>query len=305
MPKKFYRDFRFQPRKMTELEIKEMPNGCYWLGEKTTDFIMTEWLLDKMPTLYQQDEIIFQYNQFNQKRSQKSCTLFSPVWAVSDLWNIQIDIDEVKEWDEESYNKGRAKDSGWLVARWVEHICDCWNASKHWKELWKVAFYSFALKDNALLQKIFSKRYTACIGYQWNSTYNADKNKDGILNGVSFGTPTYWHAVSTIRGINTPARIKDNYYETSKYNIYGVEHEFKDIPCFYDRGYIITKVKEDNLERLKELNVFRTNAILTIEKLWEMRHQTTVQSFRDELHNIANKLRSKVNDIDEQLILLS
>jgi hypothetical protein len=36
------RDFRFQPRKMPELEIKEMPNGCYGLGEKITDFIMTE-----------------------------------------------------------------------------------------------------------------------------------------------------------------------------------------------------------------------------------------------------------------------
>jgi hypothetical protein len=289
---------------MPELEIKEMPNGCYGLGEKITDFIMTEWLLDKMPTLYQQDEIIYQYNQFNQKRSQKSCTLFSPIWAVSDLWNIEIDLWEIKEWDEESYNKGRAKDSGWLVSRWVEHICDCWNASKHWKELWKVAFYSFVLKDNALLQKIFSKRYTACIGYQWNSTYNADKNKDWILNETKFWSYTYWHAVNTIRWINTPARIKDNYFWT-KYNIYDIEHEYKDIPCFYERWYIITKVKEDNLERVKELNVFRTNAILTIEKLWEMRHQTTVQSFRDDLHNMANKLRSKVNDIDEQLILLS
>jgi len=289
---------------MTELEIKEMPNGCYGLGEKTTDFIMTEWLLDKMPKLYQQDEIIYQYNQFNQKRSQKSCTLFSPIWAVSDLWNIEIDLWEIKEWDEESYNKGRAKDSGWLVARWVEHICDCWNNSKHWKELWKVAYYSFALKDNALLQKIFSKRYTACTGYQWNSTYNADKNKDWVLNGTKFWTSTYWHAVNTIRWINTPARVKDNYFWT-KYNIYDIEHEYKDISCFYERGYVITKVKEDNLERVKELNVFRTNAILTIEKLWEMRHQTTVQSFRDDLHNMANKLRSKVNDIDEQLILLS
>ena len=300
------RDFRFKPypNRMNGIEIKEMPNGCYGLWEQTTDFIMTEWLLDKMPALYQQDEIIYQYNQFNQKRSQKSCTLFSPVWAVSDLWNTEISLDEIKERDEETYNKGRAKDSGWLVAKWVEHIVDCWNDSKHWKELGKCAYYSFALKDNALLQKIFSKRYTVCTGYQWNSTYNADKNKDWVLNGVKFWSYTYWHAVNTIRWIKTPARIKDNYYWT-KYNIYDIEHEYKDIPCFYERWYIITKVKEDNLERVKELNVFRTNALLTIEKLGEMRHQTTVQSFRDELHNMAEKLRKKVNDIDEQLILLS
>lgn len=288
-----------------ELEIKEMPNGCLGLGEKPTDFILTEGLLDKMPALYMQDEQIYQYNQFKQKWSQKSCTLFSPVWAVSDLWNIQIDIDEVKEWDEESYNKGRCKDSGWLVATGVDHICDCWNKSKHGKELGKVAYYSFALKDNALLQKIFSKRYTVCIGYKWNATYNADKNKDGILNGVSFGTPTYWHAVSTIRGINTPARIKDNYYETSKYNIYGVEHEFKDIPCFYDRGYIITKVKEDNLERVKELNEMNTILITLIENNSKMRHLTQDENYKKELHEANEINRKKQKDVEQQLILLS
>lgn len=302
MPK-LTRDFRFQPRKMTELEIKETPDWCIGLWERDTDFIMTEWLLDAMPKLYQQDEIIYQYNQFWQKRSTKSCTVFSPVWAVSDLWNTEIDLWEIKEWDDESYNNGRRKDSGWYVAFWVEHICKCWNNSKHWKELWLVAYYSFALKDNALLQKIFNHRYTVCTGYQWNTTYNADKNDNWILNWTSFWTSTYGHAVNTIRGITTPARVKDN-YKWSKHNIYDIEHEYKDIPCFYERGYIITKVKEDNLERVKELNSFRTNALITIEKLWEMRHQTTEQSFRDDLHDTANKLRKKIKDIDEQLILL-
>ena len=299
-----FRDFRFKPRKMTELEIKEMPDGCLGLGEKPTDFILTEGLLDGLPTLYQQDEEIYQYNQFNQKRSQKSCTLFSPIGATSDLWNIQLDLAEIKEWDEESYNKGRRKDAGWYVAFGVDHIVKCWNNSKHGKELWKMAYYSFELKDNALLQSIFKKRYTACTWYQWNANYNNDKNKDGVLNGTSFWASTYGHAVNTIRWIKTPARIKDNYFGT-KYNIYDVEHEFGEIPCFYDRWYILTKVKEDNLERVKELNSFRTNALLTIQKLWEMRHQTTVKSFRDDLHDMADKLRVKVNDIDEQLILLS
>ena len=34
------------------------------------------------------------------------------------------------------------------------------------------------VRDEALLQKIFEKRYTVCTGYQGNATYNADKNKD-------------------------------------------------------------------------------------------------------------------------------
>lgn len=283
---------------------EEIQNGCLWLWEKPTDYILTEWLLDSLPTLYNQDEIIFQYNQWANKRSLKSCTLFSPIWAVSDLWNIEIDLAEAKEWDEESYNKWRPKDSGWRVALWVHHICECRNNSKHWKELWKIAFYSFELRDNALLQKIFSKRYTVMTGYQWNATYNADKNKDGILNWTSFWASTYGHAVNTIRWINTPARIKDNYNWT-KYNIYDVEHEYKDIPCFYERGYIFTKVKEDNLERLKELNEFRTILIQTIENNSSMRHQTNDVKYQKELNAMNNSNRKKLKDIDEQLKLLS
>lgn len=280
-------------------------NGCLGLWEKTTDYILTEWLLDALPTLYQQDEIIYQYNQWKQNWSKKSCTLFSPIGAVSDLWNIQIELAEAKERDQESYNKGRTKDSGWLVALWVDHICECRNKSKHWKELWKVAYYSFALKDNALLQKIFSKRYTVCTGYQWNSTYNADKNKDWILNGTKFWTSTYWHAVNTIRWINTPARIKDNYFETTKYNIYDVEHEYKDLSCFYERGYIITKVKEDNLERLKELNEMNTILLTLIENNSRMRHLTKDKNYQKELHEANELHRKKQKDVEEQLILLS
>ena len=287
-----------------ELEIKEMPNACLWLGDKPTDFIMTEWLLDAMPKLYQQDEKIYQYNQFNQKRSQKSCTLFSPIWAVSDLWNIEIDLWEIKERDEESYNYWRFVNSGWYVAMWVEHICKMWNKSKHGKELWLVAYYSFELRNNELLKKILDHRYTACIWFRGNQKYQNDKNADWILNGTDWWISTFWHALSTIRSTKNPARIKDNYYWTTKYNIYEVEHNFSEIPCFYDRWFIITKVKEDNLERIKELNEWRTILIHTIEDNSKMWHMTRDEKYKEELHNMNETNRAKLKDIDNQLILL-
>lgn len=277
---------------------------CLGVGEQPTDFILTEGLLNWLPTLYQQDEKIYQYNQWNQKRSLKSCTIFSPVGAISDLQNIEIELAEIKERDQETYNKWRRKDSGWYVKHGVDHIVDCWNKSKHWKELWKVAYYSFPLKDNQLLQSIFSKRYTVCTGYNGNANYNNDKNDNGVLNNVIFGKTTYWHAVNAIRGINTPARIKDNYKDT-RYNIYVVEHNFSQISCFFEKGYIITKVKEDNLERLKELNVFRTLLIQTIENNSAMRHKTNDKAYQQELNHMNEKNRKKLKDIDEQLILLS
>ena len=149
------------------------------------------------------------------------------------------------------------------------------------------------------------KRYTICTGFQWNAKYSNDKNKDWILDGTEFGTPTYWHAVSAIWSINNnPVRIKDNYYWTSKYNIYDLAHNFSDLNCFYDRGYVITKVSEDNFERVKELNEFRTILIQTIENNSAMWHKTKDVAYQKKLNEMNNANRQKLKDIDEQLKLL-
>lgn len=278
---------------------------CLGLWDKPTDYILTEGLLDALPTLYQQDEIIFQYNQWKQKWSEKSCTLFSPVWAISDLMNIEIPLSTIKEWDELSYSKWRRKGNWRYVAMWVEHICDCYNASNLAKWHWKVAYYSVDIKDNELVKKILDKRYTICTGYQWNAKYNNDKNDNWVLDGTSFGSSTYWHAVNTIWSINeNPARIKDNYYWTSKYNIYDLAHNFSELSCFYDRWYVITKVSEDNFERVKELNEFRTILIQTIEYNSAMWHKTKDVNYQKKLNEMNNANRQKLKDIDEQLKLL-
>jgi len=301
MPREWERDFRFKPKPMTEPEIKEMPNGCYGLGEKDTDYRLTEWLLDALPTLYQQDEIIFEYNQFNQKRSQKSCTLFSPIWAISDLFNVEIPLSTIKAWDEGSYEHGRTPWEWWLVAMWVDYICDCWNNSDYGKKYGKVAYYSIDLKDNALLKWVLEKRYTVCTWYNWNATYNNDKNADWVLNGTEFGKTTYGHAISAIWSVNkSPARIKDN-YKWLKYNIYDVEHEFSQIPCFFSKGYVITKVAEDALEEVKRLNEFKATLMTAIEQHSKLRHLTNDKNYQGILHYTNEKHRAKIKDIDEQL----
>lgn len=276
-------------------------NGCLGLWAKTTDYILTEWLLDKLPTLYQQDEIIFQYNQWTQEWSEKSCTLFSPIGAISDLFNVEIPLSIAEVWDNDSYSKGRMRGNGWFVAKWVEHIVDEWNMSEFWKKYWKAAFYSIDLKNDNLVKWVLDKRYTICTGYQWNSKYNTDK-RDWVLELTEFGAATYWHAVNTIWSINDcPARIKDNYYKTFKYNIYDVKHPFSELDCFYDGWYVITKVAEDALEEVKRLNEFRTSLLNTIElnsKLW---HLTNDKNYQSILHYTNEKNRKKVKDCEEQL----
>ena len=280
----------------------EEVNGCLGLWAKDTDYKLTEGLLDALPTLYQQDEIIYQYNQGKQDWSTKSCTLFSPISAISSLFNVEIPLEVIKVWDNDSYSKGRMKNNGWYVALGVEHIIDEWNASDFAKKHGKAAFYSVDLKDNTLVKWVLDKRYAICTGYQGNASYNNDKNKDGILNWTSFGAPTYWHAVEAIWSINEcPARIQDNYYGTAKYNIYDVEHPFSEIGCFYDRWYVITKVAEDKLEELKRLNKMKTlteNMIADNSEMWHLTNDTAYQS---KLHDMNNLHRKKVADIEEQL----
>ena len=279
---------------------EEIENGCLGLGEKKTDYILDEWLLDALPTLYQQDEIIYQYNQWTQDWSIKSCTIFNPIWALSDLFNVEIPLDTIKKWDASSYNNGRVKWQWWYVAMWVEHIVKEWNASEFAKKYWKAAFYSVDIKNDDLVKWILDKRYTICTGYQWNANYNKDK-RDGVLEGTEFGSPTYWHAVNAIRWINTPERIKDNYYKSISYNIYDVTHPFSDISCFYDKWYVITKVAEDNLERVKKLNEMRTKILNWMETNSELWHLSWSQTHKDRLHEMNDFYREWVAYIDSEL----
>ena len=280
--------------------MEEETMGCLGLWEKPSDFKLTEWLLDALPTLYQQDEEIYEYNQYNQKWSQKSCTLFSPIWAISDLFNVEIPLETIKQWDNDSYSKGRIKGEWWYVALGVEHIAEEWNKSDFAKKHGKVAYYSIDLKDNDLLKRILDKRYTVCIWFQWNSNYTNDKNKDWILNWTEFWAKTYWHAVSTIWSTKYPQRIKDN-YKGIKYNIYEVEHEFSQISCFYDRWYVFTKVAEDALEEVKRLNKMKTLTENMIKDNSEMWHLTNDAYYRTKLHDMNEIHRKKLQDIENQL----
>lgn len=273
---------------------------CLGLWEKATDYKLTEGLLDALPTLYQQDDIIYEYNQFNQKWSQKSCTLFSPIWAISDLFNVEIPLETIKVWDNDSYNHWRKQGEGRWVQLGVEFIVDKRNNSDFAKKYGKVAYYSIDLKDNELLKRVLDKHYTVCTWYNGNAAYNNDKNSDWVLNGTSFWASTYWHAVSTIWSTKYPARIKDN-YKWLKYNIYEVEHNFSQIPCFFERGYVLTKVAEDALEEVKRLNKMKTLTENMIKDNSEMWHLTNSENYRVKLHEMNDIHRKKLIDIEEQL----
>jgi hypothetical protein len=64
-------------------------------------------------------------------------------------------------------------------------------------------------------------------------------------------------------------------------------------------------VKEDNLERLKELNEMNTILLTLIENNSRMRHLTKDKNYQKELHEANELHRKKQKDVEQQLILLS
>lgn len=292
------RDFRFKAKPMDETQI----NGCIWLWEADTDYLLTGEEAEWLPELVQQDDKIYEYNQ----SWTPHCTLYSAFGAVSDLFNYEWKQKEIDEMVEESYKRWRVKGQWWYIKSAVDLVADYWN--EHHSDLWKVVYYRISLYDTELVDKILQKNYTLCSWYQWNQTYNRDRNEDWILNWTKFWTATYWHAVSWI-GRNGKRYIKDNYKgrvspsnKKLATNIYEVEHKPQELVsggCYYANAYLYTKVQ--NVEEIKRLNEFKSALSVAIEqnsKLWHLTNDTNYQWI---LHYTNEKHRAKLRDIEEQL----
>lgn len=283
-------------------------NGCLWVWEKETDFILEEWEIDGLPTLFDQDEIFFEYNQNDHERSKKSCTLFNAFGAVSDLRNYEFNIDQIKEMDDLSYTKWRLKWHWRNTKDAVDLVAKRRNSNDELvKKYWKVAYYRINMKKDDLVQKILDKNYTICRWFQWNSKYQNDYRSDGVLNWFEFGSKTYWHSV-WFRKHNWKKCVKDNYkWRKNNWistNFYEVEPSCNDEIkwwTFYLRWYLFTKVKEDNFEDLIRLEKFKRTLNVAITANSELRHLTNDQKYKDWLHSLNENHRKKMIDIENEI----
>lgn len=289
--------------------VKELENGCLWLGSQPTDYLLCDWFEDALPTLYPQDNIIFEYNQWNQARSKKSCTIFSAVGAISDLFNYQFPLSEIKEIDERSYSLWRFKDSWWYVQSAVKLVADWRN--EHHADLGKVAYYKIDTTNDKLIDKILDKWYNIMTNINGNWLYSMDYLYDAMVDDTEFGKYTYGHALNLVtvnlKKIGGVMCVKDNYkwrkcndWKTDC-NIYWLAHYPREISVFWTNWYLYTKVADDALEDIKRLNEFRTNLLKVIELNSAMWHQTNDTNYQSILHYANEKNRKKLKDCDEQL----
>ena len=271
-------------------------NGCLGIWEQNSDYVLCKWDSDLLPTLYKKDEVRYTYNQYANKWSYVSCTIFAAMWMLSDLINYKFSYDEIKEVDDLSYTKGRVKWQWWWVQSAVKLVADWYNNSELSKKYWKVAYYRISKYDDEIIEDCIDKLYTI----DWNlcptSEYNKDKS-DWMLDGTDFWKNTNWHSVDIIKK-EWQRSVKDS----SRTNqIYGLKNKLKDITNFWNYFYVYTLVKEDNIEEIKRLNEIKSECNVLIEHLWNLRHLVNDTNFQWILHYTADKLRNKISDCNLML----
>ena len=281
---------------------------CLGDWAEDTDYVLCEWDIDLLPTLYEKDEIRYEYDQWANDWSRVSCTIFAAIWMLSDLINYEFSEKEIKEADDLSYNNPkyqhlRIRWAWWYVKDAVECVADWYNSSELSKKYWKVAYYRINKYHTDILEWVIKKLYTI----EWNHWVTAEYTKDkadGMIDWTDFWTQTNWHAVDVIN-YKGQRSVKNSYKWSAKYNIYWLKNELSKLTNFWNFFYVYTLVKEDNFEEVKRLNEIKSECNVLIEHLWTLRHLVNDTNFRSILHYTADKLRAKIETCNEMLKKLS
>jgi len=289
-------------------------NGCLGTGAKETDYLLTGEMINQLPKLEEQDQKIFEYNQ----GKSNDCTIYSALWALSDLRNRELTPEQIEETNEESYNRGRIRGEWWYTQSAVDLACDM-RMKRYPNE--KVAYYRVNNYNDEEIKKIIEKNYSLCTSFNGNGYYQLDRIENGQIDNTEFWPSTYWHAVCLI-GREWDKFVKDNYkgrrengYYTNIYKVVPEISELRKSNCWQHFSYVIVKVEDNSEEDIKRLNEMK-NMIDKIETainitmplnsdMWEKTHD---EEYQKQLHLVNESLRKlremnkgKKKDIEREL----
>jgi hypothetical protein len=184
----------------------------------------------------------------------------------------------------------------WYVSDAVNHVRKWWNKNDELvKKYWKLASYRVSKYSDEIMEDIIDKLYTM----EWNmcptTSYNEDK-KDWMIDGTDFWKNTNWHAVDIVKK-DWQRSVKDS----GSVPYYWLKNKLSQISNFGSYFYVYTLVKEDAIEEIKRLNEMKAECNLCIESLWKIWHMTNDTNFQWVLHYTAEKLRKKLEDINNEL----
>jgi len=254
------------------MENFEILDGMLWVNPQETDFLMGDNVT--IPDLPEQDQQIVEYNQYVRQHTKMCCTMYWPIWAISDLFNYQFtdqEIDGVIE---------LAKTRGYVVWQWrrtqsgVKTACDWRNANKEQK----VVYFRLNLLDKKVLEAL-AKSYTIVVSYRGNQEYNLDYMKDNVLNCKELKTrKSYGHCTSLRYNKDRNISVIKDSAKGSKYNIYDILYLSDLIKnnVYEPTAYMIipeelTKAKsKEEIKRLSEMLVIINTLIENNSKLWKL-----------------------------------
>ena len=265
--------------------------GCLGDWAENTDYVLCNGDSDLLPPLVKKDEIRFSYNQYKNKRSWVSCTIFAAVWMLSDLMNYEFTYDEIKEIDELSYERWRIRWQWWYVQSAVKLVADWWNERNPDKQ---VAYFRVSKHDDDIMENCLDKLYAL----DWNLHITDEYHKDSIdwmVDWTDFWTLTSWHSVCITKK-DWQRSVKDSW--STPY--YWLKNKLSKITNFWSNFYIYVLVGE-HLEEIKRLNEFKSALLVAIEQNSKLRHLTNDKNYQSILHYTNEKNRKKVEDIDNEL----
>lgn len=281
----------------------EEKRGCLGTGESPEDYVLCNGDSDLLPKLYKKDEIRYEYNQYANKRSYVSCTIFAAVWMASDLTNYKFSYDEIKEIDDLSYDNPkyphvRKRWEGWYVKYAVDLVQTRWNEHPELiKRYGKLAYYRLDKFSDEIIESTLDKLYTIDWNFCPTKKYNEDK-LDLMIDWKDFGYSTNWHSVDVIKKQGQRS-VKDSGSVPSK-NIYWLKHKLSEITNYGQYFYVYTIVN-DGEEEIKRLNEMKSKVVQVIELNSQLWHLANDWAYRTKLHDMNERNRKKLEDINKEL----
>ena len=277
--------------KEQELDLGILTDWCLWDWHEDTDYQLTDSEIEWLPTLFMQDDMRFDYNQWKQTWSKKSCTIFAAIWAISDLWNYCFPLSEIKEYNDLSYECWRVEWKGWYTKKAIEMACKKWN--KDHPDM-PVVFYSVLASDDNKVNRILDKNYDFNISFNYTKDYVFDLNENmEIDRAIKDNKVLISHAVCQIKK-DWCKQVKDN-YAWSKKQYYKVNVSNKDLSNAWILHYwwfVILKVAECNLWELKRMERVKTDCLNACEYNSRLRHSTNDKVLKNKLHNLNEYIRN-------------
>ena len=286
------------------LDLGSMMDGCLWDWYENTDFLLTEADIYTLPELFTQDTIRYNYNQWKQDWSKKSCSVFAAVWAMSDLKNYKFSLDEIYEIDCLSYKRGRVSGQWWYTKNAFALVCDWWN--KKFPEN-PAAYYAVLFSNDEKCNMVMEKNYNLWVSFNYTADYVQDYGDNGEIDRAKSGQKKLiGHCVNEIIK-DERKMIKDN-YDGSKSQYVKINVSNADLYkawIFHTWAYLFTNVKEDNIWEVKRLEKVKTACLNALEynsQLWNATNDKTLQK---KLHDTNEWIRNNnLKYIEENLAKL-